>query len=122
MNRVSFVMGATASGKTHFIKEFFKDKDVTILNAYDYQIKVYDEEGYGDFIPAEEQKRCLIIANDRLIKDAIKAVKMGKDIFIENTFFKAKRRIGGLKGLQRIMKRNSLDRMQQLTRRNLSKN
>lgn len=93
MNRVSFVMGATASGKTHFIKEYFNNKDVTILNAYDYQIQVYDEEGYGDSIPIEEQKRCLIIANDRLIKDVIKTVKTGKDIVIENTFFKAKRRI-----------------------------
>ena len=93
MSRVSFVMGATASGKTHFIKEYFNNKDVTILNAYDYQIQVYDEEGYGDSIPIEEQKRCLIIANDRLIKDVIKTVKTGKDIVIENTFFKAKRRI-----------------------------
>ena len=93
MNRVSFVMGASASGKTHFIEEFFKDKEVTILNAYDYQIQVYDEEGYGNFVPMGEQKRCLIIANDRLIKDAIKAVKASKDIVIENTFFKAKRRI-----------------------------
>lgn len=93
MSRVSFVMGATASGKTHFIKKCFKNKDVTILNAYDYQIQVYDEEGYGDSIPIEEQKRCLIIANDRLIKDVIKTVKTGKDIVIENTFFKAKRRI-----------------------------
>ena len=87
------VYNTTASGKTHFIKEYFNNKDVTILNAYDYQIQVYDEEGYGDSIPIEEQKRCLIIANDRLIKDAKKAVKMGKDIVIENTFFKAKRRI-----------------------------
>ncbi len=93
MSRVSFVMGATASGKTHFIKKCFKNKDATILNAYDYQIQVYDEEGYGDSIPIEEQKRCLIIANDRLIKDVIKTVKTGKDIVIENTFFKAKRRI-----------------------------
>ena len=93
MNRVSFVMGATASGKTHFIKEYFNNKDVTILNAYDYQIQVYDEEGYGDSIPIEEQKRCLIIANDRLIKDVIKTVKTGKDIVIEYTLFKAKGRI-----------------------------
>ena len=57
MSRVSFVMGATASGKTYFIKEYFNNKDVTILNAYDYQIQVYDEEGYGDSIPIEEQKR-----------------------------------------------------------------
>lgn len=101
MNRVSFVMGATASGKTYFIKEFFKDKGVTILNAYDYQIQVYDEEGYGNSIPMEEQKRCLIIANDRLIKDVIKAVKAGKDIVIENTFFKAKRRISYIEEIRK---------------------
>lgn len=32
MSKVSFVIGAMASGKTHFIEHFFADKDVDVLN------------------------------------------------------------------------------------------
>lgn len=31
MSKVSFVIGAMASGKTHFIKHFFAYKDVDVL-------------------------------------------------------------------------------------------
>lgn len=35
-------------GKTYFIKNNYADKVVEILNVYDYQQRVYEEEGYGD--------------------------------------------------------------------------
>lgn len=46
MNRIIFVIGATATGKTYFINQKFNAKDYNILNVYDYQLKAYDEAGY----------------------------------------------------------------------------
>lgn len=34
---ITFVIGATASGKTYFIDRNYRGKDVDILNVYDYQ-------------------------------------------------------------------------------------
>ena len=47
MNRIIFVIGATATGKTYFINQKFNAKDYNILNVYDYQLKAYDEAGYN---------------------------------------------------------------------------
>ena len=51
MQKLSFVIGAVASGKTYFINHQFVGEDVEILNVYDYQQKAYDEAGFGDAIP-----------------------------------------------------------------------
>ena len=51
MQKVIFVMGATATGKTYFIDTHYSDKDVDILNVYDYQQRAYDEAGFKDAIP-----------------------------------------------------------------------
>ena len=51
MPRLIFVIGATAAGKTYFIEQNYRDKDVDILNVYDYQQKAYDEVRVGDSIP-----------------------------------------------------------------------
>ena len=93
MPKVSFVIGATASGKTHFITHFFADKDVDVLDVYDYQQEAYEEAGLGDLIPIEVQFRCLMKANDRLLNDIIEKMKCGRNVVVEQTFFKAKRRI-----------------------------
>ena len=93
MPKVSFVIGVAASGKTHFINHFFADKDVDILNVYDYQQKAYEEAGLRDLIPIEVQFRCLMKANDRLLNDIIEKMKCGRNVVVEQTFFKAKRRI-----------------------------
>ena len=93
MPKVSFVMGATASGKTHFISHYFGGKDVDILNIFDYQQEAYEEVGYGKMIPMGVQFRCLLKANDRLLNDIIEKLKSGRDVVAEQTFFKAKRRI-----------------------------
>ncbi|MCI9637599.1 MAG: hypothetical protein HFG77_14615, partial [Hungatella sp.] len=47
MRTVTFVIGATASGKTYFINTNYSDKDVDILNVYDYQQRAYEEAGFG---------------------------------------------------------------------------
>lgn len=93
MQKVIFVMGATASGKTHFINHYFAGKDVAVLNIFDYQQKAYEEAGFGKMIPMGVQIRCLMKANDMLLNDIIEKLKQGRDVVVEQTFFKAKRRI-----------------------------
>jgi len=93
MQKVIFVMGATASGKTHFINHYFTGKDVAVLNIFDYQQKAYEEAGFGKMIPMGVQIRCLMKANDMLLNDIIEKLKQGRDVVVEQTFFKAKRRI-----------------------------
>ena len=41
-------MGGTVTGKTYFIEQNYGQKDIEILNVYDYQQRVYDEEGIGE--------------------------------------------------------------------------
>ena len=95
MPKVSFVIGATASGKTYYIDHNFAGKDVVILNIYDYQQKAYEESGFKhmDMMPMPVQFRCLMKANDDLLNDIIEKLRQGKDIVAEQTLFKAKRRI-----------------------------
>ncbi len=93
MSKVSFVIGAAASGKTYFIEQNFADKDIEILDVYDYQQKAYDEAGFGESIPMEAQFRCLMKANETLLEDIIINLKQGRDVVVEHTLFKAKRRI-----------------------------
>lgn len=93
MPKVTFVIGATASGKTYYINHNFADKNVEILNIYDYQQKAYEESGYGQMMPISVQFRCLMKANDDLLSDIIENLKQGNDVVAEQTLFKAKRRI-----------------------------
>lgn len=93
MQKVIFVMGATAAGKTYFINTHYSDKDVDVLNVYDYQQRAYDEEGVEDVISFDAQFRCLMNANNMLLADIIEKLKQGRSVVVEQTFFKAKRRI-----------------------------
>ncbi len=91
MPKVTFVIGATASGKTYYINHNFADKNVEILNIYDYQQKAYEESGYGQMMPMAVHFRCLLRANDDLLSDIIENLKQGNDVVAEQTLFKAKR-------------------------------
>lgn len=93
MQELIFVIGATATGKTHFINEHYKDKDVDVLNVYDYQQRAYDEAGYGKSIPFGAEFRCLYKANNDLLKDIIERLKSGRNVVVEQTLFKMKRRL-----------------------------
>ncbi len=93
MQKVIFVMGATATGKTYFIETHYANKDVDILNVYDYQQRAYKEAGFGEAIPFGAEFRCLMNANNMLLADIIEKLKQGRNVVVEQTFFKAKRRI-----------------------------
>lgn len=102
MPKLTFVMGATATGKTHFIERNYGQKDVEILNVYDYQQRVYDEEGIGDAIPLGMQFRCLMRANSLLLDDIVEKLTQGRDIVVEQTFYKAKRRVAYIDEVRKI--------------------
>ncbi len=91
--KLTFVMGATASGKSHFIRQHYTDKDVELLDIYDYQTRAYDEVKAGRGISFDMQFKCLMRANNELLEDVKARLSQGRDIVVEHTLFKAKRRI-----------------------------
>ena len=101
MQKLTFVIGAAASGKTYFINHHFAGEDVEILNIYDYQQKAYDAAGFGDAIPLSAQVGCLKKANDMHLHDTIETLKKGRDVVAEQTFFKAKRRIAYIDAIRK---------------------
>ncbi|MCI8939128.1 MAG: ATP-binding protein [Dorea sp.] len=90
---VTFVIGANATGKTTFIKNYFSDSNAVILNVYDYQQVAYKEAGYDKHIPFGEEFKCLYKANEHLLTDVIEMLQQGRNVVLEQTMFKAKRRI-----------------------------
>lgn len=93
MSRLTFIIGATAVGKSYFIEKNYDGRDVDIFNVYDYQQRVYAEEGYEDHVPLAVMFSCLKKANDMLLNDIIESLSAGRDVVVEHTLFKAKRRI-----------------------------
>ena len=93
MQKLIFVMGAPATGKTYFIDKNYRGKDVDILNVYDYQQRAYDEAGFGEFIPFGAEFRCIMKANNMLLDDIMEKLSQGRNLVVEQTFYKAKRRI-----------------------------
>lgn len=94
MQRVIFVMGATVAGKSYFIKQNHARENALVLNVYDYQQRVYEEEGFAESVPINIQFRCLRRANMLLLEDIIEKLEEGcHTIVVEQTFYKAKRRI-----------------------------
>ncbi|MST88846.1 ATP-binding protein [Sharpea azabuensis] len=92
---VTLVIGATASGKTTFIQNHFSNKrNTVILNVYDYQQAAYKEAGFGKHIPFGQEFKCLYKANENLLLDIIDTLQNGKNVVVEQTLYKAKRRIG----------------------------
>lgn len=103
MQKLVFVIGATATGKTYFIKHHFANEKISVLNIYDYQQKAYDEAGFKEAIPFGMQFRCLMRANDMHLHDIIEELKQGHDVVAEQTFFKAKRRIAYIDEIRRAV-------------------
>lgn len=101
MQKLTFVIGATAAGKSYFIEQNFKDKNVDILNVYDYQQRAYDEAGFGMTVPFGAEFACLKKANDMLLEDIIEKLRSGRDVAAEHTLFKAKRRIAYIEEIRK---------------------
>lgn len=93
MTKLIFVIGATATGKTHFINEHFSNGEYELLNVFDYQNRVYDEAGLKKFTTFSIQQTLLMRANLMILDDMIKLLSEGKSVVVEHTLFRAKRRI-----------------------------
>lgn len=101
MQSLTFVIGCTAAGKTYFIDTHYAGRDVDILNVYDYQQRAYDEVRIRDFVPFGVEFGCLMKANNMLLADIIEKLKAGRNVVVEQTFFKAKRRIAYIDEIRR---------------------
>lgn len=102
MQNVTFVMGAVAAGKTYFIDTHYSDKDVDILNVYDYQQRAYKEAEGRDYTTLHEKDfRCLMKANNMLLADILERLGCGRDVVVEQTFYKAKRRIAYIDAIRK---------------------
>lgn len=89
MQKLTFVIGANAAGKTYFIEHHLANEKAVVLDVYDYQQKVYDEYGNKELITFEEQFCCLKKANEKHLHDIINELKQGNNVIAEQTFFKA---------------------------------
>ena len=99
MQKLIIVMGASCTGKTHFIHTHLRDRDrkkADILDILDHQQQAYREAGFGERVPLSAQFSCLMRASDLLLADTIHRLQAGRDVVVEQTFFKAKRRIAFL--------------------------
>ena len=101
MQKLIFVIGATATGKTYFIDHNFNNDNYEIMNIYDYQQQAYNDAGFKDAIPIGAQFQCLYQANEMLLKDIIDQLLAGKNVVVEQTFYKAKRRISYIDEIRR---------------------
>lgn len=107
---ITFVIGATASGKTTFIENNFSDNSNTvILNVYDYQQAAYKEAGFDNYISFSEEFKCLYKANENLLFDVIKASQEGKNVVVEHTLYKAKRRIAYIDAIRSTVKNVTIE-------------
>lgn len=102
MPSLIFVIGAPASGKTYFVQQNYAQSSACLLNVYDYQRQVYDEAGVKDKVPFGLEFRCLARANALLLDDILEGLKQGRDLVVEHTLYKAKRRIAYLDEIRKI--------------------
>ena len=103
MQKLIIVMGANCTGKTYFINTHFRDCTADILNVYDYQQRAYNEAGFNESIPLSIQFDCLMRANNLLLADTINKLKENRDVIVEQTFFKAKRRIAFIDAIREAL-------------------
>lgn len=85
---INFCYRGKCNGKNNF-----SNSNVVILNVYDYQQKAYKDAGFGGRVPFSKEFECLYKANENLLIDIINNLKQSNDVVVEQTLFKAKRRI-----------------------------
>lgn len=107
---VKFVIGAAASGKTTFIKNHFsEDKNTIILNVYDYQQATYKKMEEFGCISFMEEIECLKNANEAILVDIIEVLKEKKNVVVEHTLYKTKRRIAYIDAIRKAIKNINIE-------------
>ena len=104
---VKFVIGAAASGKT--TNHFSEDKNTIILNVYDYQQATYKKMEEFGCISFMEEIECLKNANEAILVDIIEALKEKKNVVVEHTLYKTKRRIAYIDAIRKAIKNINIE-------------
>lgn len=86
---VVFVIGPPCAGKSYFIKNNFKNYEV--VDLYDFQKDI-------PFITAQE----VLISYEKAKDALVKAIKEGKDVVLEHTLLKAKRRTPYIEAVREV--------------------
>ena len=105
---VKFVIGAAASGKTTFIKNHFSEDKNTII-LYDYQQATYKKMEEFGCISFMEEIECLKNANEAILVDIIEALKEKKNVVVEHTLYKTKRRIAYIDAIRKAIKNINIE-------------
>lgn len=95
---VVFVIGANYTGKSHFIEHNFWERGYTVLNVYDYQKRLEKDKRFQRLSSLEK----LFQANDMLKADIVDLVRQNLDVVVEQTFFRALRRIGFIEAIREV--------------------
>lgn len=107
---VTFVIGATSSGKTTFIQKYFSNNwNTVVLNVYDYQQAAYNEAGFSKHLSFRENFKCLFKANENLLVDIIDLLQQGKNIVVEQSMYRAKRRIRYIDSIRSALKNVNIE-------------
>ncbi len=93
---VIFVIGANCTGKSRFIERNFTGPEYTVLNVYDYQKRTEGDERFRNRSTFEQ----LFQANEMLKADIVELVRQNQDVVVEQTFFRAIRRIGFVEAIR----------------------
>lgn len=96
-NMVIVVIGANFTGKSFFIERAFKESGYTILNVRNYQLRTEREKEFQWLSPRGQ----IYQANELLKSDVVELVRQGKDVVVEQTFFRALRRIDLLEAVRK---------------------
>jgi len=99
-NMVIFVIGANCTGKSRFIEQNFIGRGYTVLNVYDYQQRTKADESFQCLSFEEE----LYQANELLKADIVDLVRRRQNVVVEQTFFRALRRIGFVEAIWEVNK------------------
>ena len=63
------------------------------MDVLDYQQRAYDEANIKDSFSVDLVFRSLLRAQNDLLDDIIERLRSGRDVVVEQTLFKAKRRV-----------------------------
>lgn len=102
MPQLIFVTGAPATGKSWFIQQNCLERRFEVLDVSRYQRRAYEEAGFKDLVPLGAWARCLWKANALLLADILAALQRGRDVAVEHTLFRAKRRIAYLDEIRKL--------------------
>lgn len=99
---VKLIIGVPASGKTHWINNCCEFTDMEKLDIYTYQQLVQKEFTDEEYTSSYDTYRILFEANERIIKDIVDFVQTGKDVVVEHTLYKMKRRLQIIDAIRKV--------------------